>query len=110
MEDDKITTKVLGPTEYDEVVTTKDSEMIDAFSSRIIQAKMETTFTGARLNVRTHALCAEEGSLPQGLTVQNAYTGMHNGSKNVSIIVRNSTTYPQTLKKKILVARVVDAN
>ena len=88
MEDSKVTTKVLDPTEYDEVVTTKDSEMIDTFSSRIIHAWMETTFTGVRLNVMTHALCAEEGSLPQGLMVQNAYTEMCNDSKNVTIIVR----------------------
>ena len=33
MEDNKFATKVLDPTEYDEVVTTKDSEVIDAFSS-----------------------------------------------------------------------------
>ena len=64
----------------------------------------------ARLIVMTHALHAEEGSLPQGLMVQNAYTKVHNGSKNVTIIVRNSTVYPQTLKKKILVVKVVVAN
>ena len=58
----------------------------------------------------THDLHAEEGSLPQGLMVQNAYTEMHNGSKNIAVIVRNSMAYPQTLKKNILVARVVAAN
>ena len=31
------------------------------------------------------------------------------GCQNVTIIVRNSMAYPQTLKKKILVARVVAA-
>ena len=67
-------------------------------------------FTGARLNVMTHALHAEEGLLPQGLMVQNAYTKMCNGSKNVTIIVRNSIVYPQTLKKKIPVVRVVATN
>ena len=35
---------------------------------------------------------------------------MHNGSKNVTVIVRNSKPYPPTLKKRILVARVVAAN
>ena len=35
---------------------------------------------------------------------------MCNGSKNVAVVVRNSTAYPQTLKKKIPVARVVAAN
>ena len=58
----------------------------------------------------THALHAERGPLPPGLTIQNAYTEMHNGSKNVTTVVRNSTAYPQTLKTKIPVARVVAAN
>ena len=83
--------------------------MIDAFLSRIIHAWTETAFTGVRLNVMTHGLCPEDGSLPQGLMVQNAYTKMHNSTKNVTIIERNSMVYPQTLKK-ILVARVVAAN
>ena len=110
MEDDKVTTRVLDSTEYDKVVTTKGSEMIDAFSSRIIHAWTKTTFTGVRLNVMTHTLCADEGPLPQGLTIQNAYTKMHNDSKNIAIMMRNSTAYPQTLKKKIPVARVIAAN
>ena len=58
----------------------------------------------------THALHAEEGSLPQGLMILNAYTKMCNGRKNVTVIVRNSAAYPQTLKKKIPVAGVVAAN
>ena len=110
LEDDKVTTRVLDSTEYDEVVTTKGSKMIDAFSSRIIHAQMKTAFTGVRLNVMTHALCADEGPLPQGLTIQNTYTEMCNGSKNVAIVVRNSMVYPQTLKKKIPMARLVAAN
>ena len=84
--------------------------MIDTFSSRIIHVWIKTAFTGVKLNVMTHVLCAEEGSLSQGLMIQNAYTEMCNGSKNVAIIVRNSIVYPQTLKKKIPVARVVAAN
>ena len=84
--------------------------MIDAFSSKIIHAWMKTAFTGARLNVMTHALhAASEGPLPPGLMIQNTYTEMCNGSKNVAIVVRNSMAYPQTLKK-ITVARVVAAN
>ena len=48
----------------------------------------------------TQALCVEDGSLPQGLMVHNAYTKLHNGSKIIAVVVRNSTTYPQTLRKK----------
>ena len=83
--------------------------MIDVFSSQIIHVRMKSAFTGVRLNVMTQALHAEEGSLPQGLTIQNTYTEMHNGSKNITIIVRNSMVYPQTLKK-IPEAKVVAAN
>ena len=97
-------------TEYNEVVTTKDAKTIDAFSSQTIHARMKTACIVTRLNVMTQALCAEEGSLPQGLTIQNAYTNMHKGSKNITIIMRNSTVYPQTLKKMISVAREVVAN
>ena len=107
MEDDKVAAGVLDLTEYDELVNTKDTEMIDAFSSHIIHVRMRTAYTGVRLNVMTQALCAEDGSLPQGLMIQNAYTEMHTDSKNATIIVRNSTVYPQTLRKKMPVARVV---
>ena len=68
LEDNKVVTRVLDSPEYNEVVTTKGSTIIDAFSSRIIHVWMKTTFTGVRLNVMTHTLCAEEGTLPQGLT------------------------------------------
>ena len=57
----------------------------------------------------THALCAGKGPLPPGLMIQNAYTEMCNGSKNVAIVVGNSTVYPET-QKKIPVVRVVAAN
>ena len=108
--DNKVTTKVLDPVEYDEIVTTKDSEMIDAFSSRIIHAREKTAFTGARLNVMTQTLHADEGQLPQGLTIQNTYTEMHSCSKSITIIVRNSMVYPQTLMRKVTVARAVATN
>ena len=68
---------------------------------------MRTAHIGEGINVMTQALHAEDGSLPQGLTVQNAYTELCIGSKNVTVVVRNSMAYPQTLRKKTPVARVV---
>ena len=53
------------------------------------------------------ALCVKDGSLPQGLTVQNTYTELCNCSKVVAVVVRNRTTYPQTLGKSTPVARAV---
>ena len=108
--DNKVTTKVLDPVEYNEIVTTKDSEAIDAFSSRIIHTRVKTAFTGVRLNVMTQALCVDEGPLPQGLTIQNTYTEMGSGSKSLTIIVRNSMAYPQTLRRKVPMTQLVATN
>ena len=55
----------------------------------------------------TQTLCVEDGSLPQGLMVQNAYMELCSGSKNVAVVVRNSMAYPQTLRKKTPVASAV---
>ena len=83
--------------------------MIYAFSSHIIHVRMRIAYTGVKLDVMTEALCAEDGSLPQGLMIQNTYSEMSNGSKNVTIMVRNSMAYPQILRKKIPVARLAVA-
>ena len=50
-----------------------------------------------------------DGSLSQGLTVQNTYTELRKGSKKAVVVVWNNTAYPQTLQKKNPVARVVAA-
>ena len=109
MEDNKVAAGESDPSKYDEVVTTKDTETIDAFSSHIVCARMRTAYTGVGLNVMSQALHAEDGYLPQGLMIQNTYTDMHDGSKNVTVVVRNSTMYCQTLRKKTPVVRAVVA-
>ena len=63
MEDGKVVAGESDPSEYDEVVTTKDTETIDAFSSCIIHARTGKACTGVGLNMMTQALCAEDGSL-----------------------------------------------
>ena len=68
---------------------------------------MRTAHTGEGINVMTQALCTEDVSLPQGLTVQNVYVDLCSGSKNITIVVRNSMAYPQTLRKKTPVVRAV---
>ena len=101
-EDSKVVVGKSNLSEYDEVVITKDSETIDAVSSNIINAH-----TGEGIIVMTQALCMEDGSLPQGLMVQNIYMELCSGSKNVAVVVRNSTAYPQTLRKRTPVMRAV---
>ena len=53
------------------------------------------------------ALYIQDGTLPPGLTVQNTYTELRKGSKKVVVVVRNHTTYPQTLQKKTPVVRAI---
>ena len=106
-EDDPITgNSNLGG--YDEVVLTKNTETIDAFSSYVISTKASTAHTGERIDIMTQALCVKDSSLPQGLMVQNAYTELRMGNKNVIMVVRNSMAYPQTLRKKTPVVRAVE--
>ena len=82
---------------YDDVVFMKNMETIDAFSSCVPPIKLEKAYTGECINIMTQVLRTKDGSLPQGLTIQNAYTKLWKGSKNVVMVVRNSTAYPQTL-------------
>ena len=55
-------------------------------------------------------LQTEDGSLLQGLTVQNMYTELRQGSKKAVAVVRNNTAYSQTFWKKTPVARAVAAS
>ena len=104
---DNQTTEESNPSEYNEVVVTKNTETVGAFSSPVIPMKVEKAYTGEHINVMTQALQTKDGSLLQGLTIQNEYTEVRKCNKNAVVVVRNSTAYPQTLKKKTSVARVV---
>ena len=96
--------------DYDKVVFTQNVETIEAFSYHVVQVRAERAHTGGHINVMTQALQAGDSSLLQGLTVQNTYTELRQGSKNAVMVVRNSMAYPQTLCKKTPVARAVVAN
>ena len=104
--DDK-TAESANPNGYDEVVIMRNMEAIDTFSSCVIPIKVEKAYIGEHINVMIQARQTKDGSLPQGLTNQNAYTGLRKGSKNAVMVIRNSMAYPQTLQKQVLVARAV---
>ena len=57
--------------DYDKVVFTQNVETIEAFSTCVVQVRAERAQTSGHINVMTQALWTEDGSLPQGLTVQN---------------------------------------
>ena len=100
----------LSPDDYDQVVFTQNVENIGAFSSRMVPVKLEKAYTRRHINIMTQALWTGDGTLLQGLIVQNMYTELRQGSKNAVMVVRNSTAYPQTLQKKTPVARGSGSN
>ena len=88
---------------------TQNAETIGPFSSHVMPVNSGRAYTGECINIKVQALQTEDGSLPQGLTVQNTYTELRQGSKKAAVVVRNNTAYSQTLWKKTLVVRVVAA-
>ena len=95
------------PDGYDQVMFTQNVETIEPFSSCVVLVKAGRTYTREYINIMVQALWTEDGSLPQGLTVQNTYTELRQGSKKAVMVVRDSTAYSQTLQKKTQVARAV---
>ena len=86
------------------------AETIEAFSSCMVQVRVERAHTLAEcINIMIQALWTRDSSLLQGLTIQNTYMELRQGSKNAVVVVRNSMAYPQTLWKKTPVARAVVA-
>ena len=97
------TSESANPNGYDEVVFIINAETIEAFSSWVISVKVEKAYTGECIHIMTQVLQTEDSVLPQGLTIQNAYTELQKGSKYVVIVVRNS----QMIWKKAPVARAM---
>ena len=64
------TAKDSSPNGYNEVIITKNTETVDVFSSWVIHIMAEKAYTGEYINIMTPALWTEDGSLPQGLTIQ----------------------------------------
>ena len=94
---------------YDQLMYTQNTETIEPFSSQVILVKAGRAYVGECINVMAQALWTQDGSLPQGLTVENMYTELRKGSKKAVTVVRNNTAYLQTLWKKTPVARAVAA-
>ena len=93
----------------DQLMYTQKAETIEPFSSHIVPVKTGRAYVGECTNVMVQALQTQDGSLSQGLTVQNTYTELRKGSKKAVVVVQNNTAYLQTLWKKTPVARAVAA-
>ena len=92
--------------DYDPLMYTQKVETIEPFSSPVKTGKVHV---GERVNAMIQALQTQDGSLPQGVTVQDTYTELRKGSKKAVMVVQNNATYPQTLWKKTTMARAVAA-
>ena len=86
---------------------TQKAETLEPFSSHVIPVKTVKASLGEPINIMVQALCTQDGTLPSGLTKQNTYTELRKGGKKAVVVVWNNTTYPQTLRKKTPVARVI---
>ena len=89
----------------DRFMYTQKVETIEPFSYHIVPVKRGKAYVGECINVMVQALWTQNGSFPQGLTVQNTYTKLRKGSKKAVVVVWNNTAYPKTLWKKTPVAR-----
>ena len=69
------------PDVYDQLMYTRNVKTIEPFPSHVIPVKAGRAYTGELINVMVQALQTEDGSLPQGLTVQNTYTELRKGGK-----------------------------
>ena len=78
---------------YDQLMYTQNVETIEPFSSCVVPVKTGRAYTGECINIMMQALWTEDGSLSQGLTVLNTYTGLRQGSKKAVAVVRNNTAY-----------------
>ena len=88
--------KESSPDGYDQVMFTQNVETIEALSSHMVPVKVGRAYTGECINIMVQALWTEDGSLPQGLTVQNMYTELRQASKKAVVVVKNGMAYPQT--------------
>ena len=63
-----------SPDGYDQVMFTQNVETIEPFSPHMVPLKVGRAYAGEHINIMVQVLWTEDGSLPQGLTVQNTYT------------------------------------
>ena len=89
------------------MMCTQKVETWEPFSSHVIPVKMMETHAGECINMMAQVLHDQDGTLLPGLTIQNMYTELRKGSKKAVVVVQNHTSYPQTLWKKMPVARVI---
>ena len=101
-----------NPTDLDKLVLLKNKVTIPAFESIILHCHTcRTMMMGYKLHVMTQATYLEDrANLPNGVYVVKTYTELHDGSRNVSVVLRNLTGKLVHLAAGRPVVRVVAMN
>ena len=102
----------LDPTDLDEKVFLNKKFGVPAFGTAVVHGRTEKTMMlGNKLRVMTQAPYPEdEAKLPNGLHVLQVYTELKNGSRNVTLVVRNGTSREIFVSADRQIGRVVAAN
>ena len=101
-----------NPVELDEKLLLKKKQVLLLFSNTMVHCKTQATqMHGYKLHVMTHAPYPEDkSSLPNGVYVLKTYMELKDGSRNVSVVLRNLTSRTIHLAPGRCVARIATAN
>ena len=83
-----------NPVDLDEKLLLKKKHMLLPFSNTMVHCKTQSTQKqGYKLHVMTHTPYPEDkSSLPNGIYVLKTYTELKDGSRNMSVVLRNLTS------------------
>ena len=101
-----------NPVDLDEKLLLKKKHMLLPFSNTMVHCKTQSTqMQGYKLHVMAHAPYPEDkSSLPNGVYVLKTYTELKDGSRNVSVVLRNLTGKIIHLAPGRCVAQIAMAN
>ena len=101
-----------NPVDLDEKLLLKKKHVLLPFSNTMVHCKTQSTqMQGYKLHIMTHAPYPEDkSSLPNGIYVLKTYTELKDGSRNVSVVLRNLTSKTIHLATGRCVARIAAAN
>ena len=107
---DDVVNKPIAPLNINEIVRVASKCTVPPFGHKVIHGRVNLVLRGCKLNMMTHGLEKRSSSLPLGIDVQAAYSTLANGSRRVSVILRNNTQDWLEIKKGVPIARMVTAN
>ena len=105
-----VANKPVVPLDVNEIVRVASKCTVPPFGHKVIHGRVNLVLCGCKLNVMIHGLEKRLPSLPLGIDVQTAYSTLANGSRRVSVILRNNTQDWLEIKKGVPIARMVTAN